>query len=175
MKTTHAGTTLLTDEVISIMQHGSVYMKMITALSLAINYRQKEWVATLLEKRADVKARNLDGDIPLFLASKNEHGECVNVLIEGGADVNRQNIHGVTALINTNFEGTDRSETVKALLNAGADVNASTSTGITALMNAALYGHEKSFSASHRRRRGCECVFGGGYDSTHKRHIYGQR
>ena len=58
-----------------------------------------------------MEARNLDGDIPLFLASKNEQGECVNVLIEGGADVNRPNIHGVTALINTNFEGTDRSET----------------------------------------------------------------
>ena len=101
----------LTDKLISIMQHATASLKTYTALSLAINYGQEEWVATLLEKGADVEARNLDGDTPLLLTSKNEHGECVNVLIEGGADVNRQNIHGVTALINTNFEGTDRSET----------------------------------------------------------------
>ena len=145
VKTTDAETTPKTDATISITQHGVTSLNRNTALPLTINYRLAESVATLLEKGADVEARNVDCDTPLLLASKNEHGECVNVLTERG-DVNRQNIHGATALINATFKGTDRPKTVKRLLKSGADVNVSINTGITALMNAALFGHEKSLT-----------------------------
>jgi len=56
-----------------------------------------EIVKLLLQKKANVNAKSLDGRIPLFYAVANGHLEVVKLLLEKGADINYNN-KGVTSL-----------------------------------------------------------------------------
>jgi ankyrin repeat protein len=55
-------------------------------------------------------------------AARYGHTETIKLLLEKGADVNRENRHGNTALLFAAYEGS--TEMVKLLLEAGANVNA---------------------------------------------------
>ena len=111
---------------------------------------------------------------PLMLAAMFSHNNCVEKLIDAGADVNATTKSGITALMlattriseSTNFMmkgGKDviafgerwcffpkapkrsHSECIKMLIREGADVNATNTTGFTPLMAAAYYdNHECS-------------------------------
>jgi ankyrin repeat protein len=65
----------------------------------------------------------------------------VRILLDKGADINRKNTNGATALI---YAADDyycsRTDHVRALLENGADINAMTNEGKTALMMAAHQG-----------------------------------
>jgi len=117
-----------------------------TALIYASLYGHNEIVRTLLSQGAQVNLHNRyvycpppkisslllplptffsfssrKGLTPLFAASQNGHAEAVKVLLEDGADVNKQNKYGTTSLFLAAQIG--NREIVEALLSFGADVN----------------------------------------------------
>ena len=85
----------------------------------------------LLDRGADVNAKNGVGNTALMNAAYYDRPEFVRVLISGGADINAVNQIGYTALMNA--ASTGRTEIVGELLIAGADVNVETNDGWTAL------------------------------------------
>ena len=98
-----------------------------------------ETVTMLLEKGADVNAKDNDGRTSLILASRYGHTEIVAMLLKKGADVNAKNIDGYTALIMASERG--HAEIVSDLLANGADVNAKDDNDYTALMWVVEFGH----------------------------------
>ena len=76
-----------------------------------------------------------------MVASLQGHEEVVKLLIEKGAEVNRTDKAGVTALMAASEQG--HGEIVKLLIEKGAEVNRTDEAGETALM-----------VASHTRTRG---------------------
>ena len=105
----------------------------------------------LLEKGADVDARNEYGHTPLMLASKGENGisslEIVTKPLEAGADVNLQDRYGEHALMSwfVNLE-----DQVRWLLTKQEDREVQGGDGYTALMLAAwtscIFTNHKTFS-----------------------------
>ncbi len=90
-------------------------------------------VGRMLDAGADVDARDAEGNTPLILASLYANPECVELLIENGANVNAANKAGATALIRaaTSYEKT------RLLVAAGAKVQVRTALGNTPLLLAA--------------------------------------
>src|SRR5262249_22950273 len=86
-----------------------------------------------LDEGAGVNARDAEGNTPIVLASLYASPECVELLIEKGADVNAANKAGSTALIRaaTNFE------IARLLVAAKASVRVRTALGNTPLILAA--------------------------------------
>jgi ankyrin repeat protein len=102
-------------------------------LVTAIRNADAQAVRRLLDKGADVNARDAQGNTPLILASFYASPECVALLIDKGADVNAANKAGATALIRaaTSYEKT------RLLVAAGANVRVRTALGNTPLILAA--------------------------------------
>jgi len=107
-------------------------------------FGNKTTVAKLLEKGADVNAKNKQGNTALIEASRNKHTEIVAMLLKKGADVNATDDDGDTALmkvINCNEEDDrpwyqveyDITEIMEMLLAVGADVNVVNDSRMTAL------------------------------------------
>jgi len=67
-------------------------------LTQAALWGQLGLVRELLEKGADVKVANRDGNTPLHLAAFMCHQEVVDLLIEHGAQLDRKNNRGETPL-----------------------------------------------------------------------------
>ena len=84
----------------------------------------------LLKAEADIKIDNKDFE---------NYPECVEALLEAGADVNIKNKTGITALSYAAHEGA--TAFITALLKAGADVNLNNLDGSTALTRATAQGH----------------------------------
>jgi ankyrin repeat protein len=102
-------------------------------LVTAIRKGDARAVRKSLDGVADVNGRDADGNTPLILASFYAGPECVELLIDRGADVNTANTAGATALIRaaTSYEKTH------ILVEAGANVRARTALGNTPLILAA--------------------------------------
>jgi ankyrin repeat protein len=100
-----------------------------------------EKVRSLLNKGANVNAKDKDGVTAMMWASEKGQTEIVNILLSKGAEVNaRENNSGMTALMVAAAEG--HTAIVEALLAKGADVNAKDyNLGATPLMGAAEYGY----------------------------------
>ncbi len=95
----------------------------------------------LLEKGADVDARNENSYTPLMAASANGDEEMIKLFLDHGADVNAQVLAGVSqglTSLHLAAKNAPRVQVVKALVDAGAKVNARTSSGSTPLMYAAI-------------------------------------
>ena len=90
----------------------------------------------LIERGADVNAKNQKGDTPLHLASANGNEEKALALIAAGADVNIRDSEGDTPL--TLACGNGHEKIAAALINASADVNARDGDGETPLSAASL-------------------------------------
>ena len=93
----------------------------------------------LLDYKADVNARDIDGVTPLQFASQSQSNrpnldsslpKIARTLLEHGADVNTRRNNGLTALHSAAKRG--RVEVVRVLLEHGADVGAETKNGRTA-------------------------------------------
>jgi ankyrin repeat protein len=116
-------------------------------------------VKTLLDKGADVNARDMDGNTALDWAAGQGYVEIVKLLLDRGADVNvKDKMLGFTPLMTATRSG--HTEIAKLLLDRGADVNVVSGAvafswtsfdgsrsesgvrgGWTALMIAAQYGY----------------------------------
>jgi ankyrin repeat protein len=96
-------------------------------------------IRKLLDKGADVNAKDGHEYTALSSASDDGHTQIVKALLEAGADVNAKDGYENTALSLASNEG--YREIVKALLEAGADVNVKNIHGDTALIQASDEGH----------------------------------
>jgi ankyrin repeat protein len=99
-------------------------------------------VKELLEKGADVNAKDKIGWTPLIYAAQGwprEHADTVKFLLDRGADVNARDASGRTPLMYAARAG--HVEVVKLLLKKGADVNAMDRTRATAMTWSCRSGH----------------------------------
>jgi ankyrin repeat protein len=95
-------------------------------------------IKPLLEKGADVNAKDNDGWTPLQFAAKRGSLEIVRLLLENGADAKAKSNDGGTALMSAAKRG--YMEIAELLVAKGADVNAKIDTYGTALTFAAAAG-----------------------------------
>jgi ankyrin repeat protein len=100
----------------------------------------KEAVRSLLEHKADVNARQMDGTTALHWAVRADDRETAELLIRSGANVSVANRDGATPLLLAAVNG--NAAMIETLIRAGADPNAPlTKYGDTALMMAARTGN----------------------------------
>lgn len=109
-----------------------------TALEYAVRNGNRDILQVLLWAKADINARNEDGQTVLMMLGEKVTSEIVWDLVNAGAKVNLRDKDGDTALISVAQE--NNVEALKALLDAGAKVDASNKDGETALMKAAASG-----------------------------------
>lgn len=106
---------------------------------LLYSYRgNAEEVKSLLAAGARVNDVDPEGNTALMLAAQHARIDCVNLLIDTGANVHMQNKHGWTALIyavnsSGNSDRANMKEIVEALIAGGSDLNARDEQGKTAL------------------------------------------
>jgi len=121
----------------------SVLSMSMSALMRASWYGYTEIITLLLEKGADVNAKNDEGMTALMCASVYGYTEIITLLLKKGADINATDEDGKTALIYASTEDgyTNRNtEAIEFLIKRGANVNATDKYGRTALMMASAYG-----------------------------------
>ncbi|XP_033854195.3 ankyrin repeat and SAM domain-containing protein 6-like [Acipenser ruthenus] len=83
------------------------------------------------EDPGQVNIANPDGASPLMIAAVNGQLDIVQLLVEGNADIDKQDsVHGWTALMQATYHG--NKDVVKYLLNQGADVHLRAKNGYTA-------------------------------------------
>jgi ankyrin repeat protein len=104
----------------------------------AIKGRNHQAARALLDRHANVNAREADGTTSLHWAARTDDLEGVQLLLRAGADVNLANRYGVTPLMLAATNG--NAAIADALLRAGADANAALPEGETVLMTAARTG-----------------------------------
>ena len=107
----------------------------------AVQKRDKNAVNKLLDKEADLNAKNEFDDTPLIVAVSNQYKQIVQILLERGADPNITNDYGYTALIVAVEKGNH--EMVQILLEKGADPNITNDYGYTALIVAVEKGNHE--------------------------------
>jgi len=99
----------------------------------------KEAVRSLLQRKADVNAPQIDGTTALDWAVRADDLEMAELLIRAGANVSAANREGATPLLLATVNG--NAAMLEKLIKAGANPNAAlTKTGDTALMMAARTG-----------------------------------
>ena len=114
-----------------------------TALYSASSNRHADVVKVLLEHNADSNiglelGSGFSGLTPLMEAAYEGYSECVELLLQNGADVNATTRDGVSALMRAAEK--NHPDCITLLLEKGADVNAKDTCGITPLMWAAGFG-----------------------------------
>ncbi|KAM0425178.1 hypothetical protein ACHAPT_009495 [Fusarium lateritium] len=110
-----------------------------TDLILASYYGHRAVVKLLLEKGADIEAKDY-GRTPLSWAALEGHEAVVWLLLEKGADIEAKDNDGLTPLLLAAMMG--REAVVRLLLEKGADIEAKDNDGLTPLSLAVVMGHE---------------------------------
>ena len=94
----------------------------------------------LLDNGADPNLPMKDDDsTPLMVASENDHGDVVELLLEKNILINTQNKYGITPIYIASYNG--HSSVISTLLTNGADPNLPDEDGWTPLMAASQNGH----------------------------------
>lgn len=106
-----------------------------TALHLAMRYQYEGIVQLLLERGADIEARNVRGETPLFCGG---HFTTTQLLLKHGASVGIKNNFGITVL-HYAAENYWEEGVIQLLLTQGADIEIQDTLGRTALLTAALF------------------------------------
>jgi ankyrin repeat protein len=113
-----------------------------TALHLVTERRDVTWMRFLLQKGANVNARNAKGVTPMQIASNLGFLEGIEVLVKYKADVDESNDAGETPLISA-VHRKDLAM-VRVLLKAGADPDRADNSGRSARDYAALGGRNNA-------------------------------
>lgn len=92
-----------------------------TLLMLAVQKKQNGVAKTLIEKGADINARDSHGQTALFIAIASGNDGIVRFLIEKGADINAKDNKGRTPLFIAMQK--NKPGIAKLLIDRGADVN----------------------------------------------------
>jgi ankyrin repeat protein len=116
-----------------------------SALADAVEKKDRAALVALLERKADVNARQADGGTALHWAVHHDDLATTKLLIARGADANAVNQFGISPLSIACTNGD--SAIVESLLRAGADPNTTQRGGETALMIAARTGKKRPVEA----------------------------
>src|SRR5688572_25408402 len=108
-----------------------------TPLHHAAGFGASDSLAFLIDKGADVNAKNRRGSTPLFWALQDEAK--VRLLLSRGAVVKMKQVEGRSPVYQASLLGNGYS-VLRLLLDNGGDPNAATLNGLTALSGAALRG-----------------------------------
>ena len=112
-----------------------------TPLCVAADRGDTDLVQILIEKGAEINARNGYIYSPLYIAAMEGHLDVVKVLLDGGARPDNGAEGGITPVHRAASSG--HIEVLKLLLERGAQVNPQvTNTGLTPLHGAAIMGHK---------------------------------
>jgi ankyrin repeat protein len=112
-------------------------------LANAVNANSDERVKLLLDRGADVNARDNQGYAPIHNAARNRYAHLVTMLVERGADVNARDSDGFTPLLHA--INRNHVPTIEAIAKKGGDLELATPQGITPLTWA--IGDGKFFAA----------------------------
>jgi ankyrin repeat protein len=114
----------------------------ITPLMVAVRWRNKEAVETLVKAGAKAGARDEYGETELttLLNDSSDQTPIVEPLLQSGVDVNAANNYGLTALIRASRA--QPATVLELLIKHGADVNAKSYRGDTALSVATENGND---------------------------------
>ncbi|KAK0761671.1 hypothetical protein N5P37_005653 [Trichoderma harzianum] len=112
----------------------------LTDLIIASHYGHRAVVKLLVEKGADIDAKDGGGRTPLLWATYNGHKAIVELLVEKGADIEAKDNYGRTPLSWAAYNG--HKAIVELLVEKGADIAAKDDSGRTPLSWAAENGHE---------------------------------
>jgi tetratricopeptide (TPR) repeat protein len=126
-------------------------------LIAAAGHGESAAIQPLLDKGANIEARNGDGETTLILAAKYFWTGTVKLLLEKGANIEAKNNGGATALIQAACNDTavsenekiNKTDTVKLLVDKGADVDH------TGKLNSAGYADPKG---EYRLMTALECA-----------------
>ena len=108
----------------------------ISSFMMACSNGYIEIAELLLKHGADIDEFG-NGWNPITAAAMHDCQKIITFLLENGADINRANHRGETALMMVCRNAVGRKKAIKLLLAAGADVNAADKEGQTALMGLA--------------------------------------
>ena len=111
------------------------------ALIKAVDAGYLDIIVALLDKGADVDARDSLGETALQKAVKLGHDKIIRILIDRGADINVQDRFGETAILKCAKNGKKKIATL--LLERGANVNVKNVENETALIKAVENGYDK--------------------------------
>ena len=115
----------------NIEAKGGVYRN--TPLHLATRYGHRDIVDLLLEKKAQIEAKDRDQTTPLHLAAHFGHRDIVDLLLEKKADIEAKDKCQSTPLYAAANSTFDPKEVVTLLLEKGADLGAQDCDGRSAL------------------------------------------
>src|SRR6185503_551080 len=121
-----------------------------TALSSYVWREQRDAVAKLLERGADVNAQDNDGDAPLHGAAQSGNVEIIDLLLARGAKVDLKNKQGGTPLMWAAVFGHE--DAARRLLERGADPSLKDNEGMTARDWAIKNKREKLVALLQRAR-----------------------
>ncbi|KAA0150244.1 hypothetical protein FNF31_07052 [Cafeteria roenbergensis] len=103
----------------------------LTALAVAASAGHTHAAALLLDRGADLEAKDEDGWTALLAAAIQGHRDTVELLLDSGADLEAKDRDGWTALMQVAAEG--HKDTLVLLLDRGADPEAQNSDGCDSL------------------------------------------
>ena len=122
-----------------LISSAGLFAAPVSDLANAVEKGDKDAVRSLLLKKADVNAPQVDGTTALHWAVRSDDLATADLLIRAGANVSAANRDGATPLLLASINGS--AAMIEKLLKAGADANAPlTPDGDTALMMAARTG-----------------------------------
>ncbi|KAL8958135.1 MAG: hypothetical protein Q9193_004747 [Seirophora villosa] len=112
-----------------------------TPLALAARSGQTGSVEVLLDRGADIHARDKYDYTPIMIAAHERHAETVKTLLAHGADPNDESASGETLLLlASRGGGGDRLPTLRALIEGGAVQNPAKKLGRSPLQEIAIFG-----------------------------------
>ena len=102
---------------------------------------ERDKAELLIEKGADIEAKNKGGSTPLHIAALSGSGDIAKLLIDNGADIKAKDIFGSTPLhevsilheVSRTASSSESRDIAELLIEKGADINAQTNGGRTPL------------------------------------------
>ncbi|KAL8784353.1 MAG: hypothetical protein Q9213_004005 [Squamulea squamosa] len=122
--------------------------RLATPLFLAASTGQEAAVRALLARDADPRSRNINGELPIHIASWRGWAPVVRIMLDAGIDIEERDVRcEQTPLLMA--ASTGQTGVLKLLLERGADMDAVTQSGRNALKHAQLHrkeGNEEAVS-----------------------------